>query len=68
MIILKKKKYINNKIEKNNPFKENPNKNENKSFINHFNKDNELQNIKKNIMTQSSSKKYIYFSLQSIKE
>ena len=46
------------KIEKNNPFKE----------YNHFNKDNELQNIKKNIMNQSSSKKYIYFSLQSIKE
>lgn len=64
-----KKIYIsNNKTENNNPFKENSNKKEALSYINNYNKGNEYKMDKKNIITHSPSKKYMYFSLESIKE
>ena len=64
-----KKIYIsNNKTENNNPFKENSNKKETLSYINNYNKGNEYKMDKKNIITHSPSKKYMYFSLESIKE
>ena len=64
-----KKIYIsNNKTENNNPFKENSNKKEILSYINNCNKGNDYKMAKKNIITHSPSKKYMCFSLESIKE
>jgi hypothetical protein len=64
-----KKIYIsNNKTENNNPFKENSNKKEILSYINNCNKGNDYKMAKKNIVIHSPSKKYMCFSLESIKE